>query len=481
VISDHDALAVELQVLRSVQTPGWVAADLHVHSDASFDAGTPVESRIRSMAAEGVEYFPATDHDILTDYRPALEALGLEEWVQVETGVEVSPMEMGHTIGFPQRHDALLEANGAFEWTGMEPEDIFEALRANGPEGLDPLVIVAHPHDGILGYFDQYGLNPYEDDDGDVAIDTPMLSLTNELLAEENFSLEFDVLEIFNSYRMDLLRSPTQAESDAYQAGGAVSVYQWNARTVEEQQALSDGSTTLAAGIKGQVDSWFTLLNLGYRHTAVGSSDTHSPSSTPSGQPRTWIASSTDSPAFVDTAEVLEALRQHRAVASYGPFVTFTADGQPIGSEIAASGPVALQIEVQAPSWFQVDQVELYENGTLIEVFPVEPHTAGGVVFSGSYDVEPSGDAWYVVIAAGDDDLDPVYPSLERENLQFQDVVTEALGSMPSLASFLSPAPRRPRKGALLPYAVTNPIWVDADGGGWDAPGLPPWLAEPGE
>jgi len=479
MVSDHDSTRIQLQVARTVDTTGWIAADLHVHSDSSFDAGTRQADRLRSMAAEGVEYFPSTDHDYLVDYRPTLEALGLTEWVQVETGVEVSPMEMGHFLGFPQEDDYLLEAHGAFEWTGMEPEDIFDSLRANGPEGLDPIVIVAHPHDGILGYFDQYGLNPYEDDDGDVKIDRPMLSLTNELLAPDNFSLDFDVLEVFNSYRTELIRSPTQAEADAWAAGQEIPIWEWDARTLEEQQALSDGETTLANGIMGQVDSWFTLLNLGYRHTVVGSSDSHYPSSTPSGQPRTWLMCATDSPAHIDTAAVLDALRNHRAVASYGPFVRFEADGQPIGSEIVASGDVALHIQVSSPAWFQVDHVEVYENGTLIEEIALTRADVGGVDLDTQITVHPTQDSWYVVVAIGDDDLDPVYPTLTRKNLQFQDVVTEALSSMPSLAALLSPAAPRPRQGPMIPYALTNPIWVDVGGDGWEPPGLPDWLVEP--
>jgi hypothetical protein len=287
------------------------------------------------------------------------------------------------------------------------------------------------------------------------------------------------VIELFNSYRMDLLRAPTQVESDAYRRDEAVRVYDWVARTMDEQQAISDGETTLAYNIKGQVDTWFTLLNLGYRFTAVGSSDTHSPSSTPSGQPRTWIMSHTDSPGEVDPGLVVDALRAHQAVASYGPFVRMEADGQPIGSEITTNGTVQLFLEVQSPSWFDTTQVELYENGTLIQVLDIPQPNTTPLNLSTTLELEPSKDSWYVAVVIGDDDLDPVYPTLERENLQFQDVVTEALGSMPSLAAFLSEAPPRPRKGPLLPYAITNPIWVDVGGDGWDAPGLQDWLTEP--
>ena len=479
MVSDHDTTQIQLQVIQVVDTTGWIGADLHVHSDTSFDAGTSKTDRLASMMAEQVEFFPSTDHDFVTDYSPTLEALGWEPWITPVAGVEVSPMEMGHFLGWPQKSDFLAEGAGAFEWTDMEPEEIFDAIRAAGPDGYDPIVTVAHPHDGILGYFDQFGLNPYSHDDGEVLIERPMLALTNDLLSPDNFSMEFDILELFNSYRMDLLRSPTQAESDAYRLGEAVTAYQWVSRTMEEQQALIDGDTTLGFNIPGQIDTWFTLLNLGYRVSAVGSSDTHSPKSTPSGQPRTWVMSPTDSPAYLDPGDIADALRDHHAVASYGPFVRFEADGQPVGSEITSNGKVQLSIQVQSPSWFDTSQVEVYENGTLIEVLEIPQPNVTPLNLETTLDVEPSKDSWYVLVVVGDDDLDPVYPSLDRENLVFQDVVMEALGSMPSLAVFLSEAPPRPRKGPMIPYALTNPIWVDVGGDGWDAPGLPVWMSEP--
>lgn len=124
-----------------------------------------------------------------------------------------------------------------------------------------------------------------------------------------------------------------------------------------EQAALAAGDEQLAWGIRGQVDDWFTLLNLGYRHTAVANSDTHFPTSIESGCPRNWVLIEGDGPMAAEPEVVTEALRQHRVVASYGPFVRFEADGQPIGSEVVASGPIALSVEVWSPSWFEVDRV----------------------------------------------------------------------------------------------------------------------------
>ena len=38
-----------------------------------------------------------------------------------------------------------------------------------------------------------------------------------------------------------------------------------------------------------------------------------------------------------------------------------------------------------------------------------------------------------------------------------------------------------PRTFPILPFALTNPIWIDKDGDGFDPPGLPDWLEPPPE
>ena len=38
-----------------------------------------------------------------------------------------------------------------------------------------------------------------------------------------------------------------------------------------------------------------------------------------------------------------------------------------------------------------------------------------------------------------------------------------------------------PRPFPIMPYALTNPIWVDQAGDGFQAPGLPSWLVPPTE
>ena len=93
----------------------------------------------------------------------------------------------------------------------------------------------------------------------------------------------------------------------------------------------------------------------------------------------------------------------------------------------------------------------------------------------------PPRDAWYVAIATGDGDMAPIFTPVELPYIPLDQVVGEALGVVGSVSTFLSPAVPIPIEFPVHPFALTNPIWVDLDGDGFDAPGLPDWLEPPVE
>lgn len=480
---------IDFQVIRGIETEGWVSADLHVHAQPSHDSGVRLHDRVRTMVAEGVEFFASTDHDFITDYGPIVEELQMEEWVQTAVGVETTTIEIGHFLSFPQQADFLGHAGGAYDWTEHTPEDIVEELYRSGrAAGYDPIVFVGHPRDGILGYFDQYSLNPYagvpglDGEPGQAAFSPGITSATNPLLDGDNFTFDFDALELLNGKRLSWFRTPTQPEMDDFEAQGndAEAVYDWITRTMEEQEALEQGVYKLGYGFEGELDDWFTLLNLGFRFTALGNSDTHGWTSTEAGCPRNYVLSDTDSPAWIDDQQIADAVREHKVVASYGPFIRFWADDGMIGDEIASEGTVEFTIEVQAPSWMGTDRIEFYENGTLIREIAIEP-TSDSLRYLETFEHEVTEDAWYVVIVTSDDDLAPLFSPVEIPYIPLEEVVTEALSGVPAVGNLLTAAEPWPRTYPIHPYAVTNPIWVDLDGDGWDAPGLPAWLEAPDE
>ena len=466
-----------LQVLHTVETEGWISADFHVHAANSFDSGVSLENRVVTMVAEGVEFFSSADHDYLTDYAPVVQALGLEAFVKTAVGLETTTLEVGHFIGMPLGNDTLLDQGGAFDWTGMPPVEILAELESLGVQaGYEPMRFVAHPRDGILGYFDQFGFSAY-----DGLVSTPTLAFANPILKEQaNFTTDYDALELLNGKRFDLIRTPSQTELNAYAQGSPVTAYDIIERTGGEQVDLDQDVYRLGYGHDGQVDDWFTMLNTGVRVTAIGNSDTHSRFSIEAGCPRNYVYVDRDEPGGLDEQAVADAVKAGHVVASYGPFVRFTAeDGAIVGDTVSVDdGVVTLNVEIQAPTWMTVDRVELYQNGVLIHEWSgLDPDV---VKMRETLEVAVTKDSWFVIIAMGDDDLSPVFSPVDIPPIELQDVVIEALSSVPTVGAFLSAGVPVPRDGPVFPFALTNPIFVDVDGDGLIAPpGIPEFMREP--
>lgn len=477
-VSADRANRVQLQVIHSVDSAGWISADFHVHAVNSFDSGVQLSDRVATMVGEGIDFFTSSDHDFLTDYAPTVEDMGLEYWVKTAVGLETTTLEVGHFLGFPLQSDAQEPSGGAPDWTDKSPDQIVADLKGLGiAVGYDPIAFVAHPRDGILGYFDQFRWDPITGQ-LDTSLTSVALRLVHPVLAEEeNFSLDFEGIELLNGKRFELIRTPTQPELDEHAASGTLTSYRLAERTATEQEQLIDEAYALGYGHQGQVDDWFTLLNTGARLTALANSDTHGMFEIEAGCPRNFVYVGDDDPVALDEQAVADAVRAGHVVASYGPFIQFSAnDGAAIvGDEIAdGDGTVDLHVEVQAPTWMSVDRVELYQDGTLIQEWSgLDPDVYR---FIEDVAVPVAKDSWFVVVALGNDDLAPVFTPVEIPPVQLQDVVTEALSGVPGAESFASPAIPIPRSGPTLPYAVTNPIYVDADGGGWSPPGIPEWV-----
>jgi hypothetical protein len=489
-LTAQSTVDLQLQVVRSVDTTGWISADFHVHAMPSPDSGVSLQDRVLTFAAEGVEFLASSDHDAITDYQPVIEQMGLERWLSSAPGIEVTTLELGHFLGFPLLWDPLADQGGALDWTGLTPGEILDGIRDLGaPEITEPVVFIAHPRDGMLGYFDQYGFDPYGGSVGAAsAAPSQFTQLANPLITATEFTLNVDAMEILNAKRFEMIRTPTAEEVEALIADpSSVSIYDVLARTMDEQDALSDGIYTLGPQNDGPIDDWFALLNLGYRITALGNSDTHSKTKTEAGCPRNYVMVPTDDPGLVATSTIADAVREGRVVASYGPFIRFSAnewDNGP-GSTVHDPDEVSFYIEVQSPSWFDVDRVELYENGTLIHEWAIEAPNEDTINLATEVLHTPAKDSWYVVIALGDDDLSPVFTPVDIMPIQLQDIVEGAVSEIDfagfDLSGVLGAASPVPRTFPVYPYAVTNPIWIDKDGDGFDPPGRAPWLTAPSE
>ena len=565
-------------VERVVDTRGWVAGDFHVHGQNSYDAAISYKDRVKSMVNEGIELLTGTDHDVLTDYGPTIRDLNLQAWIKSQVGNELTTLEYGHFLGFPLRYDNYSATSaGATVWTEgtkyagyavphMTPTEMFKGLREKGLYGPEnTVVVVPHPRDSFFGYFDQYGLNPFDLSDRVTALDRPETALASFILDRNNFSDGFDAIELFNAKRFDFIRTPAIGEMEQYRMeleelrnrpGLPMSEYErlekeiatkWtkkiitrtpveqerimryrkgtdcspkickeNADCPSERRCIKQGGQSVGwclikcttntdcelnekvsnhtcnpvylvcqapaddpcSRVEGVIDDWFRMLNYGIVKTGMGNSDTHHLVKVESGLPRTWVRSSTDAPYGIDRLEIVNSLKQGRAIASYGPFVELWVNDGEIGSMVKApDGRARVRVKVQSPLWFDVDRVELYRNGKLIKEWELDMPNQTVVNLDAEYidlpwQDQPGVDAWYVAIAMGTKGktMSPVYTSLPFPAIQMIDITMRAFQSIPMLGQFLTVA-MVPRVYPIFPMAITNPVRVDMNNNGeFDGP-----------
>jgi hypothetical protein len=201
---------VDGTITHEVDTAGWMSADMHLHSQPSFDSGMLLPKRISTIAAEHLEFAVPTDHDVETDYGPTIRSLFMEPYVATAVGAETTTIELGHFISFPLRYDAtIVPTHGSHDPTCETGGQIIDALNqlgeGTGKDYKKPFTILAHPRDGFFGYMYQLGVDPFT-----MRRQVSTLELTNPVFTTA--TCDFEGMELINGKRFDLVRTATIEE-----------------------------------------------------------------------------------------------------------------------------------------------------------------------------------------------------------------------------------------------------------------------------
>jgi len=125
---------------------------------------------------------------------------------------------------------------------------------------------------------------------------------------------------------------------------------------------------------------------------------------------------------------------------SCGPLVGFQVEGHGLGELApAAGGQATVHLRVEAPAWMALAEARIVKNGEVTWSLPVADWTGagGGVRLELDLPVAVDADAWLALEVTGQGSLWPI--------------------------------------DGDAPYALTNPIYVDADGDGQWTPPEPPY------
>jgi carboxypeptidase family protein len=338
-------LNLSAMIARSVNTDGWLSTDTHIHALLSADSLEGYPDKVAAMVTEGLELPVSTEHEALGDFNPAIRSMGVGDWIQGIVGSEITTVTYGHFNAFPLAPDPSKPGNGRISWYGKAPDATFKAIRANM---ADPFLQVNHPRAAAIGgYFSAMGFDP----------DTFVAARASE------FSLDFDGIEVATGCDVPFIESQTMPD-------------------------------------------WFSFLNRGVRKSATGSTDNHQSFDGEMGYPRTYVAMPTDDPKAASIDTFRAAMKAGRMIVSCGPFIEFTVSGGRIGDTIKATGgTIEIEARVAAPTWMDVDQIEVVLNGETVQTIALDPSKAQGAerfhdrlaipIVSGK-------DAWVILKVRGD-------------------------------------------------------------------------------
>lgn len=315
---------------RLFETTGWISADFHVHSAASFDSTLAPAARLRSFAAEGAEVLIATEHDAVSDYSSLIDEFGLEDRLTGLTGLELTtisptprnPYTTGHLNLFPFPYRPDLNRGGAIQDEGLRLREIIAQARAL-PDA--PIVQINHPretdhtleHEAFLDHLSVAGA-PFDPD-------VPLDAEANRSLIEPDpqtgrRDIDFDAIELMNGKKIE-----------------------------DYRVVLRD---------------WFSLLAQGRRISGMANSDSHN-LSTVVAVPRNYVR-------FVDTgAEEFDdsgfyaAVRKGHLYGTSGPLLDVSLEGAGPGDRFRGSKG-KLNVGIRAAPWVPVSTLRIYSNGRIV-------------------------------------------------------------------------------------------------------------------
>ena len=365
---------------RLVDTTGWVSADFHNHSTQSGDniCGTP--DRIINIAAEHIEFAPATEHNRIYDWRPTIAKLGLQNDIQTVVGMELTG-SAAHLNCFPLTVEPFLQDNGAPVWNA---DARITALTLRGWQG--------------------------EREDRWVQINHPELQF---LFNDRNLD------SVADGGLTDIERFVNGMETENFVGEGILADSPWTF-------SRAKGAIATKVNYVRQF-IWLQLLNAGYRINPVAVADAHTVFGNGVGGWRMFLPSKSDKPAEIDwTGDLAAHAKAGHYILTTGPFMTVTTgDGKMPGDNVQAKGSVSLKVKIQCTDWVSIDRVQILVNSrkepalNFTRQSDPEMFKDGVVQFEQEITVPVKSDSHLIVVAVGEKaDLKTGYGSSDQARLR---------------------------------------------------------------
>ena len=391
-VTSGHARNIELALRHVVPTPGLIGCDLHVHARPSFDTPVTTEDRILSLISAGIDFAVPTEHNVVGNYTNALEVLKMPRGIAHTQGVEIT------TYNPRFGHFGVFPyptTVGVPPYKGTSASAVFGSAHRGDPTRVFQ---VNHPRMQLgIGYFNIVGFDPKS---GRIP---------------PSMRADFDTLEVYSGFEQ-------------------------NKRELTERV----------------LEDWYSLLNMGKKLPATGSSDSHRIQYQWAGYPRTYVsldpkqAGDTGQP--IDVAATVAAIKKGNGFVTSGPIIEFeaTQDGKTFhpGDEVTlpAGAPLVAHLRIRSAPWSDLTSVEVLAGspppkgapgaGTLTSVTKLRVESKPTAIGKETGTLEesnkrtirldtdltlnlPEGARWLIVLARGERPMDDVLPFMPIQPFGF--------------------------------------------------------------
>lgn len=433
-VSAGEEVVVEAEIAEVIDTTGALSADFHIHAMYSPDSNVSEEQRVLDFMAGGLDVMVSSDHDAISDFGAAIVRLGAQAQIASVVGSEITTSNLGHINAFPLQRDAQARRGGPLDWSNdgglhLTLQEVVDRTREHPGEQV---IQLNHPKKpmGAIGLLEADVIT------GQSFADPAARRMTDAFVDEVSgdtglWTDDFDAIEVLNGF----------SEDDFW------SSMRW----------------------------WLAMVGRGFSPTATAVSDTHGVYGSLAASPRSFVMvdEGRDSAQTMAIDHLVARIKDGALVGTTGPFMKVEVSSReevagPGDVLDAQSGSATLRVTLQLADWVDVDRLDIYMN-VPAEGLVGAPGEAVEEALAPTQQVDVMWDeaSHRELVAQG---AQPHYRwrqevevELEVERDSYVVVVARGVNGrsmVPVLAS------------SVKPMAFSNPVFLDADGGGYDNPPL---------
>lgn len=227
------------------------------------------------------------------------------------------------------------------------------------------------------------------------------------------------------------------AELDAKSGHAKRTGFSWDFDAIEVLNGYQDSDRKTLDAV---IADWQQFLDSGKRVAATGNSDSHHMTFNLGGYPRNYVRVDDGPLSKLDPSAVAAAVKAGHSYLTTGPIVDATIDGAGPG-DMVKGGKHDLHVVVKASTWISVSSITVLGPGGKVLAKRSVPSATTPLRFDGMISLDLPKDGYAIVRVDGDRPMAP---------------------NVGDAGSFI-----------VYPFALVNPIWIDADGDGKIAPSAP--------